>query len=206
MLRSLSCSGQRVRFVGVPQARHGLSTGSSRGVSGPGASGMHTHDEAGCTLAAIRVRALLLPSVLAVLAGCAAILEPARDAAPDAGNPTMPECRAESYAFAGRGTLAGLGLVGQSKAELPEPNRPAMIWVTRDPVPFDAAEPGGSRMLCFEFDDGTGGSEWPISAAWQPPGAVADIPIAPNPTIPLLLVAVVSVLVVGGTVLAFRRR
>ena len=81
-----------------------------------------------------------------------------------------------------------------------------MIWVTRDPVAFDAAAPAGSRMLCFEFDDGSGGSEWPVDAAWQPPGAAAELPVAVNPAIPLLLVAVVVVLAVGGTLLAFRRR
>ncbi len=145
----------------------------------------------------------LIPSILAVLGGCAAIPGPGIDVA-DAGNP-VPECRADTYAFAGRGTLAGLGLVGQSAAELPEPNRPAMIWVTRDPVPFDAAAPEGSRMLCFEFDDGSGGSEWPVNAGWQPPGVAADVPSAANPAIPLLLVAVVVVLAVGGTLLAFRR-
>jgi hypothetical protein len=137
-----------------------------------------------------------------VLAGCAAILD--RDiGAPEVGNPP-PECQAESYAFAGRGTFAELGLVGQSAAELPQPNRPAMIWVTRDPVPFDAAAAGGSRMLCFQFDDGSGGSEWPVNAAWQPPGGATDPASAVNLAVPMVL-AVTGVLIVG-TVLAFRRR
>lgn len=172
----------------------------------PAASGTNIYNrgEAGCTLALMRVRAALLSSILAGLGGCAAISGPAVDA-PDAGSP-LAECRADSYAFAGRGTLAELGLVGQSAVELPEPNRPAMIWVTRNPVPFDAAAPEGSRMLCFEFDDGSGGSEWPVNAAWQPPGAAADVSVPVTPAIPLLLVAVVTVLAVGATLLAFRRR
>ena len=93
-----------------------------------------------------------------------------------------------------------------SAATLPDPNRPAMIWVTRDPVPFGAAAPGGSRMLCFEFDDGSGGSEWPVDAAWQPPGAgvSADGSGEVNLAIPALLLAIVTMLVVGGV--AFRRR
>ena len=156
--------------------------------------------EAGCTLASMRVRAALLPSMLAVLGGCAT-LSGAGDGTSDVGEPE-PECQAASYAFAGRGTLAGLGLVGQSAAELPEPNRPATIWVTSDPVPFDAAAPGGSRMLCFQFDDGSGGTEWPVNAAWQPPGASSAPEV--NLGIPLMLIAVVTMLVVGG--LAFRRR
>jgi hypothetical protein len=149
----------------------------------------------------MRVRAALLSSILAVLSGCAIISGPGVDAA-DAGSP-LSECKADSYAFAGRSTFAELGLVGQSAAVLPDPDRPAMIWVTQDPVPFDAAEPEGSRMLCFEFDDGSGGSEWPVNAAWQPPGRLADAPAEANWAIPLLLFAVVTLLVVGG--LAFRR-
>ena len=77
-----------------------------------------------------------------------------------------------------------------------------MIWVTRDPVRFDAGGPDGSRMLCFEFDDGSGGSEWPVDAAWQPPGAAVSAEV--NLAIPLLLVAVLTMLVVGG--LVFRQR
>jgi hypothetical protein len=154
----------------------------------------------------------MLASMLAVLGGCAAIpgLAPAAPAAPAAGPaPPFEECRAESYAFAGRSTFNQLGLVGQSAAELPDPDRPAMIWVTRDPVPFDAGDHAGSRMLCFEFEDGSGGSEWPVNAAWQPPGAAApgdagtDSP-GTNWAIPALLISVVALLVVGG--LAFRRR
>ena len=37
-----------------------------------------------------------------------------------------------------------------------------MIWVTRDLMPHDSGPPGGpvvfTRMLCFEFADGSGGS------------------------------------------------
>jgi hypothetical protein len=48
-----------------------------------------------------------------------------------------------------------------------------MIWVTHDLKAYDRGEPGGpvemTRMMCFEFDDGTGGSEWPVDADWQPP-------------------------------------
>ena len=155
------------------------------------------------------VRAAMLAGMLAVLGGCAAIPGLAPDAPADAvPAPPFEECRVASYAFAGRSTFTELGLVGQSAAELPDPDQPAMIWVTRDPVPFDAAAPGGSRMLCFEFDDGTGGSEWPVNAAWQPPGAAAaghvtaDSPDV-NWSLPALLIAVVALVVVGG--LAFRR-
>jgi hypothetical protein len=75
-----------------------------------------------------------------------------------------------------------------------------MIWVTADPVTFDAAAPGGSRMLCFEFEDGSGGSEWPVAAAWQPPGVGAAAEV--DRALPLLLLVVV-ILAAG---FAFRRR
>jgi hypothetical protein len=143
----------------------------------------------------------LLSGILAVIGGCAGMSNLGVDAA-DATSPPFPECRADGYAFAGRGTFAALGLVGQSAATLPDPNRPASIWVTREPVAFDAAAPGGSRMLCFEFDDGSGGSEWPVNAAWQPPGIDASAETTMG--LPVLLVAVVTMLVVGAV--AFRRR
>ncbi len=155
------------------------------------------------------LRAAMLASVLAVLGGCAAIPGLAPDVPADAvPAPPFAECEAESYAFAGRSTFAQLGLVGQSVAGLPDPDRPAMIWITRDPMPFDGGKHAGSRMLCFEFGDGSGGSEWPVNAAWQPPGAAAAGDGAADSSgtdwaIPALLVAVVALLVAGG--LAFRR-
>ena len=122
-----------------------------------------------------------------------------------------PTCVAESYDFVGEGTLAGLGLVGAVPAELPEPNRRAMIWVTHDPKPFDRGAEGGpvemTRMLCFEFADGSGGSEWPVDAAWQAPGAAAAAPaegVSVPPT--LLLVGLALLLAIGVSAVAFRRR
>jgi len=71
-----------------------------------------------------------------------------------------------------------------------------MIWVTED------------RILCFEFEDGSGGSDWPIDEAWRPP-----VPLAPaeNATgtfnaVPIVLVGVVTAVLVVGSLLAFRRR
>lgn len=86
---------------------------------------------------------------------------------------SFPECRANAYDFIGESTLAALGLQDHVPAELPEPERPAMIWVTHDLIPHDFGAPGGpvlmTRMLCFEFADGSGGSGWPVDEAWQPP-------------------------------------
>jgi len=53
-----------------------------------------------------------------------------------------------------------------------------MIWVTHDLKPHDFGAPGGEvemvRMLCFEFPDGSGGSEWPVHPDWRPPIADAQ--------------------------------
>ena len=121
------------------------------------------------------------------------------------------QCLAESYDFVGEATLAGLGLVGMVPAELPTPERRAMIWVTADLQPHDLGEPGGpvemTRMLCFEFADGSGGSGWPVDPSWQPPGRAAPSPgdgfsVPPS----LLLVALGVLLAIGVSVVAFRRR
>lgn len=153
-----------------------------------------------------------LPALL--LVGCAALAELGVQAAPPQwegpaplGDPT---CLAESYDFVGEGTLAALGLDVATPVPPPEPNRLAMIWVTADLLPHDAGPGGGAvemtRMLCFEFADGSGGSAWPVDPAWQPPGEPA--PAAPEGVSfpPGLLVLGLAVLfAIGVSVLAFRR-
>jgi hypothetical protein len=84
-----------------------------------------------------------------------------------------------------------------------------MIWVTHDLLPFDPGEAGGqvemTRMLCFEFDDGSGGTDWPVNPEWRAPQQ-ADANPASVPPLPFVLVALAAVLVIGGSLLAFRRR
>lgn len=148
----------------------------------------------------------------ALLAACGTQLDIGGGRPPPAGAEPPPECRAQSCDFVGEGTFAGLGLVGQSRAELPDPNRPAMIWVTHDLLPFDDGGPGGpvegTRMMCFEFADGSGGTDWPIDPGWRPPGALdaaasPDVPVSRME--PLALLALLALLIVG-VLLAFRRR
>lgn len=123
----------------------------------------------------------------------------------------FPECEAEAYDFAGRGTLRQLGLDKATPVAPPEPDRVAMIWVTHDLKPRDFGPPGGAvemvRMLCFEFPDGSGGSEWPVDHDWRPPSAQAPTKDASGSGIPVAVVVAgiaiaallaVSLLAFGG--------
>jgi hypothetical protein len=152
--------------------------------------------------------------VTMMTAGCSEVLDVAT--APRAEGPPpgleFPECQAESYDFIGEGTLAGLGLDVATPVPPPDPDRPAMIWVTHDLLPHDVGEPGGPvemvRMLCFRFEDGSGGSGWPVDPAWQPPGSAASAgqAEATNDDQPwtLLAVGLAVVVALGISVIAFR--
>jgi hypothetical protein len=124
----------------------------------------------------------------------------------------FPECQAAEFDFVGEGTLRGLGLDTVTPVPPPDINRVGMIWVTRDLMPYDPGPAGGrvemTRMLCFEFDDGSGGSGWPVDPTWRPPhdrAPASDDASAgtPSPALPLVAVALVAV---AGSVVAFRRR
>ena len=124
-----------------------------------------------------------------------------------------PECQANAFDFKGEGTLRALGLHEATPVTPPDIDRVGMIWVTRDLMPYDRGPEGGpvemTRMLCFTFPDGSGGSGWPVDPAWQPP---MDVSVASadadseTPPLALLGVAVAALLVVGVSVLAFRSR
>jgi hypothetical protein len=128
--------------------------------------------------------------------------------------PPFPECNASSYDFVGRGTFAALGLDKATPVPLPDPNRMAMIWVTRDLLPYDRGEPGGpvemTRMMCFEFLDGGGGSEWPVDAAWQPPGSDAglgdDGGSAVSLPVSMLAAVAVGAVLTAASLAAFRKK
>ncbi len=85
-----------------------------------------------------------------------------------------------------------------------------MIWVTRDLLPFDHGQPGGpvemTRMMCFEFPDGTGGSQWPVDAAWQLPTVAGGAPEGVSLSPGLVLVALAVLLAIAVSALAFRSR
>ena len=123
------------------------------------------------------------------------------------------ECQARAFDFEGEGTLRALGLHEATPVTPPDIDRVGMIWVTRDLMPYDRGPEGGpiemTRMLCFTFPDGSGGSGWPVDPAWQPPtdAAIASVDAdSGTQPLPLLGLAVVALLVVGVSALAFRSR
>ena len=107
--------------------------------------------------------------------------------------------------------MAGLGLNTATPVAPPDPDRPAMIWVTHDLKPYDAGPVGGpvemTRMLCFEFVDGSGGSGWPVDPAWQPPGRNAgETGNASRSALPIAVAVLAIAALIGVSVVAFRRR
>ncbi len=77
------------------------------------------------------------------LTGCASVADLGAPRATGPDPVGFPECKSESYDFAGQGTLAGLGLDTATPVPPPNPNQPATIWVTHELKPHDLGEPGG---------------------------------------------------------------
>ena len=143
----------------------------------------------GCSVSTVRVLVLPLLGVALLTAGCGLLLP----TAPTTPVPEpVPECRADEYLFVGRGTFSDLGLRGHTVAPLPDPERPAMIWVTED------------RMMCFQYDDGSGGTDWPIDETWMPPARNLNGE-ATGPPMQLIGVLAVALAVVLLSALAFRK-
>lgn len=161
-------------------------------------------------------RLLATTAIAGLLAGCAgtvgldaAVPIPAGEVAAPAG---FPGCQADEFDFVGRGTLRGLGLHVATDVPPPDIDRVGMIWVTHDLMPHDFGPPGGpvemTRMLCFEFADGSGGSGWSVDPTWRPPamaGAASDRVSDGGPSPSMLAAAVVVLLALAVSVLAFRR-
>jgi hypothetical protein len=110
-----------------------------------------------------------------------------------------------------RTSVANRHHTSSAKAELPDPDRRAMIWVTHDLKRYDSGEPGGLfemlRMLCFGFADGSGGSAWPIDPTWKPPVSEIDQNAGRRPCrVTSLLAALTAAVLIGLSAVAFRRR
>lgn len=147
----------------------------------------------------------LWPILLLLLAGCGL----AAEGGVSGPLPDLPGCdQTDQFAFVGETSTAALGL-GDFGADS---SRVGMVWVTADRVDMDMGAPPGvgepahgelSRMVCVQWDDGSGMSG-PIDDDWQPPAAAAP-PLTPGefPMAPVA-VGVLLALLIGASVLAFR--
>jgi hypothetical protein len=158
---------------------------------------------------------LILAVVALLMAGCTqvvplggrAVAEPA--VAP--GEPMIfPECQTAELAFAGESTLAAIGL-GEFGG--PDANKVGMIWVTAGPVAMPGprgpgvVDPPEGRMVCVQFQDGSVISGT-IPDDWIPPAGapvVRSSEAAGGPPIGVLLLFGGAVVLIGASVLAFRR-
>ena len=155
------------------------------------------------------MRVLWPISVALIIGGCGTAVTGGMDGP----RPDLPGCdQAQAFAFVGETTLGALGLADVGG---PEGSRVGMTWVTADRVLMDMGGPapigGGpipveqpSRMVCVQWPDGTG-MTGPIDDNWQPPAerdALAGesaLPIAP------LMIGIMLAVLIGVSVLAFRR-
>jgi hypothetical protein len=66
-----------------------------------------------------------------------------------------------------------------------------------------------TRMLCFEFPDGSGGSGWPVDLAWRPPNdpaLTAGDADAAGPPPAMLAAVLLGILDLLLSAFAFRSR
>lgn len=125
--------------------------------------------------------------VVLLVAGCSGQLG-AGDP-PDQGAGRVMECTAP-YAFAGRSSLAALGLADLGG---PDVNRVGMVWITRDPAP----------VVCIEWPDGSGMATI-LSEPFLPPGAEpGDAP--PQGLVALGAIALILAVATIVSYVAYRR-
>ncbi len=144
------------------------------------------------------------PALVVALAACSGFIP-----AGDAVAPPFPECEADAFAFVGETSLAAIGLAEMWPEEA---SRLGEIWVTAGPPDPDVwqlppgAPPMNQRVVCVEFDDGSG-MAGPVEDAWQPPGAGLALPQAGGDLPWAGLVAIVAAIVVLAiSFLAFRTK
>ena len=129
----------------------------------------------------------------------------------------FPECQTAELAFAGESTLAAVGLA--EFAGGPDANKVGMIWITAGPVAIDQPMPIGGgkgelapagRWVCVQWPDGSG-MAGNIPDDWVPPASLtggatttADEGFT-APPIGVLALVIGAAVLIGVSVLAFRR-
>jgi hypothetical protein len=117
--------------------------------------------------------------------------------------PAILDCQHDEYAFAGRTSLAALGL-----ADLwPEAaTRDGNIWVAAgppDPLKFVPEPAPTGRILCLLFEDGSGLTAT-VEDDWEPPEPAAATD--GNDAAPWLILLMGVAVLAGVSVVGFRRR
>ena len=106
------------------------------------------------------------------------------------------------FAYVGETSLAALGLADDAGVMGGDAERVGSVWFSPD-----GGDPAAqSRLVCIQYDDGsvmvTG-----VDSSWQPPGA----PSAPGDgsaagvPMPIILVGGGAVVIIGFSIVAFRR-
>ena len=161
------------------------------------------------------MRAVVLGVVLGVLFGALVGCGVAPGGATSAGDvpvPPDPACLADEYAYFGETTMAALGVSRPSGRPPPDANRIGTIWITADRR-FNEGEPTGmaeGRMLCIEFREDGGEisamTNFPVVDSWQPPDSRESPELAAPVAWQLLVVWLGVGLLVGASLIAFRKR
>ena len=161
---------------------------------------------------------LAIPVLLA--AGCAVggsgqpVVGPVGVAEP--GMMPFPECQTAELAIAGESTLAAVGLADFARG--PDANKVGMIWITAGPVAIDQPMPIGEgkggpaasgRWVCVQWPDGSG-MAGNIPDDWSPPASLSGGDATSDegvtaPPIGVLALVIGAVVLIGVSVLAFRR-
>jgi hypothetical protein len=161
-----------------------------------------------------------LLALVPLLLGACAVVAPIGGGAVGVAEPAaglmFPECQGVELAFEGETTLGALGL--DEFAGGPEASKVGLIWITAEPVALDMGPmpvgkgdvPPAQRMVCVQWPDGSG-MMGPVDNAWQPPSLLdggdgaALTSEGPGPPLGLVALVVGAAVLVGVSVLAFRR-
>jgi hypothetical protein len=157
-------------------------------------------------------------AIAILLVACMPVVGPAGGGAPALGGAAapgdpapFPECQTDQYAFAGVSTLSALGMNEFG----PDSSKSGMIWITANPVaqpgmvPMGGVPPPPSRMVCVQWQDGSG-MAGPVPDDWEMPQGVGVTVAGAGAEaggVPLAMLALLAgaILLVGVSVVAFRR-
>jgi hypothetical protein len=106
--------------------------------------------------------------------------------------------------YLGETSVAALGLTSQFGTG-PEASRIGSVWMSSSGAAVQGLGGAGDRVICIEYGDGSAMAST-IDGSWQPPAIDASVEDGGGgvPT-PILLVGGSAIVIVGFSVVAFRR-